>query len=105
MNLATSVTSGWAKRPTRKSWKRRANPEEVIITHDLDYGTLLAFSGRSSPSVIIIRLTDMRSNQVSQKILAIWDQIREHLESGAIITLSSYVFRIRRLPISEQRQV
>jgi len=29
---------------------------EVIITHDLDYGHLLAFSGEKAPSVIILRL-------------------------------------------------
>ena len=29
---------------------------EIIITHDLDYGHLLAFSGDSKPSVIIFRL-------------------------------------------------
>ncbi len=73
---------------------------EVILTHDLDYGTLLAFSGRSSPSVIIIRLTDMHVSQISQRIVAVWEQIHEPLESGAIITLSSYAFRIRRLPVS-----
>jgi predicted nuclease of predicted toxin-antitoxin system len=29
---------------------------ECVITHDLDYGQLLAFSGDSTPSVVIFRL-------------------------------------------------
>ena len=29
---------------------------ETILTHDLDYGHLLAFSGETAPSVIIFRL-------------------------------------------------
>jgi predicted nuclease of predicted toxin-antitoxin system len=29
---------------------------EVIVTHDLDYGHLLAFSGEADQSVIIFRL-------------------------------------------------
>lgn len=28
---------------------------EIILTHDLDYGHLLAFSGETAPSVIIFR--------------------------------------------------
>ena len=32
---------------------------DVIITHDLDFGRILAFSNHSHPSVIIFRSGDM----------------------------------------------
>jgi len=41
--------------------------QEVIITHDLDYGDLLAFSGESSPSVIIFRLRNTQLENLFAK--------------------------------------
>jgi len=35
--------------------------EEVILTHDLDFGTLLAFSKTAKPSVIIFRIEKINS--------------------------------------------
>jgi predicted nuclease of predicted toxin-antitoxin system len=34
---------------------------EIIVTHDLDYGHLLAFSGEAGPSVIIFRVRNTLS--------------------------------------------
>jgi predicted nuclease of predicted toxin-antitoxin system len=34
--------------------------DEVIVTHDLDYGHLLAFSGEAAPSVIMFRVGSMK---------------------------------------------
>jgi predicted nuclease of predicted toxin-antitoxin system len=76
---------------------RRAN--EVIITHDLDYGHLLAFSGEKAPSVIILRLRDLHSDQVSLRIDSVWEEIESPLVEGAIISLSDKSLRIRSLPI------
>lgn len=33
----------------------------ILLTHDLDFGELLATSGGSLPSAIIFRLKDMRA--------------------------------------------
>src|SRR3990172_89016 len=41
---------------------------ETIITHDLDYGHLLAFSGESAPSVIILRLRDLRTDEIMSRL-------------------------------------
>jgi len=37
----------------------------VLLTHDLDFGELLAASGGELPSVIIFRLKDMRAENVN----------------------------------------
>src|SRR3989337_3331710 len=37
----------------------------VLLTHDLDFGELLAASGGALPSVIIFRLKDMRAPNVN----------------------------------------
>jgi len=37
----------------------------VIVTHDLDFGRIVALSGRSVPSIITLRLADMTPQRVT----------------------------------------
>ena len=75
---------------------------EVIMTHDLDYGHLLAFSGESAPSVIILQLRDLRTNEIMSRLDAVWKDIESPLMDGAIISLSDKSLRIRTLPIEPE---
>ena len=75
---------------------------ETIITHDLDYGHLLAFSGESAPSVIILRLRDLRTAEVITRIDAVWGDIESPLLKGAVVSLSDKSLRIRTLPIETE---
>jgi predicted nuclease of predicted toxin-antitoxin system len=43
--------------------------QETIITHDLDYSHLLAFSGARTPSVIIFRLRNSHPNNLFSRII------------------------------------
>jgi predicted nuclease of predicted toxin-antitoxin system len=76
----------------------RAN-NEVVVTHDLDYGQLLAFSGRSSPSVIILRVRDTSPENLYHRITAGWGRIEGPLRDGAVIVIEDAALRIRALPI------
>ena len=40
----------------------------IVLTHDLDFGELMAFSHQNQPSVIIFRLRDMRKSMVSHMV-------------------------------------
>ena len=75
---------------------------EVIMTHDLDYGHLLAFSGESAPSVIILRLRDLRTDEIMSRLDAVWKDIESPLLEGAIVSLSDKSLRIRTLPIESE---
>ena len=79
-----------------------AQKGEIIITHDLDYGNLLAFSGAQAPSVIIIRTRDLRTNEIIKRLDSVWGEIESSLSSGAIISLSDRNLRIRNLPIEPE---
>lgn len=72
---------------------------EVIITHDLDYGHLLVFSGEQRRSVIISRRHDSRPEALWNAIQSVWSTVDEALQSGAIILLEDATVRIRPLPI------
>lgn len=75
---------------------------EIILTHDLDYGHLLAFSGEKAPSVIILRLRNLHTDEIMSCIDAIWKDIESPLLDGAIISLSDKSLRIRTLPIESE---
>ena len=42
---------------------------ETILTHDLDYGNLLAFSGEKATSVIIFRLRNSNPDRLLKRLL------------------------------------
>ncbi len=72
---------------------------EVIMTHDLDYGHLLAFSGDHAPSVIILRFRNLREEEILSRLDAVWGEIEPPLREGAIVSISDKSVRIRSLPI------
>ena len=76
--------------------------EEVIITHDLDFGTLLAFSGQTRPSVIMFRIHHIEPKLFYRLILENWDKIEEPLENGSLVIIETNSIRIRRLPLSKR---
>jgi predicted nuclease of predicted toxin-antitoxin system len=57
----------------------------VLLTHDLDFGELIAASGARLPSVVIFRLRNMRPERVNRYLESIVSQHTELLEQGAII--------------------
>lgn len=75
----------------------------ILLTHDLDFGDLLAASGTKLPSVIIFRLRNMKPENVNLYLFEIISTYSESLESGAIITVTERRMRMRYLPIRTSR--
>ncbi|MEQ8172336.1 MAG: DUF5615 family PIN-like protein [Candidatus Eremiobacterota bacterium] len=75
---------------------------EIIITHDLDYGHLLAFSGDREPSVIIFRLRNSHPDNLCNKLISVWPDIEKSLIEGAIILMEDTASRIRKLPVAKE---
>jgi len=71
----------------------------ILLTHDLDFGGLLAAMGSDLPSVIIFRLRDMRPERVNRYLERILDQHAKALETGSIITVTEGQIRMRKLPL------
>jgi predicted nuclease of predicted toxin-antitoxin system len=76
--------------------------QEAIVTHDLDYGHLLAFSGEPAPSIIIFRLRNTHPDNLFARITDTWPEIEKSLLEGAIVALEDATFRVRRLPIMRE---
>jgi len=76
---------------------RHAN--EVIITHDLDFGKLLAFSGHAAPSVILFRIHHINADIFYSLLQALWLEIEAPLKRGAFVVVEEHSVRIRTLPM------
>ena len=88
----------WDECPTAKFLPKRAEGR-VLLTHDLDFGELLAASGGVLPSVIIFRLKDMRAENVNSHLLSILEKQSAALEKGVVCSVSERKVRIRALPL------
>ena len=71
----------------------------VVLTHDLDFGELMAASRAALPSVVIFRLRNMRPENVNRYLREIVMRYREALEKGAILSVTEGQIRIRYLPV------
>lgn len=71
----------------------------IILTHDLDFGQIVALSGGNVPSVVTFRLADMRAANVNRHIVALLARFGDDLTEGALVSISDRSVRIRKLPI------
>ena len=71
----------------------------ILLTHDLDFGDLLAASGARLPSVMVFRLRNMRPNQVNLYLDQIIARYGNELEAGAFLSVTEGRVRIRLLPL------
>jgi predicted nuclease of predicted toxin-antitoxin system len=76
-----------------------AENDLVVFTHDLDFGMLLAASELRGPSVIQVRAQDVLPSAVGAAIIGAIDAIRNHLETGAIVSVDLIQNRLRLLSI------
>ena len=73
--------------------------ERVILTHDLDFGRIIALSQGRLPSVVTFRLSNMQPSQVNHYLAQVLDRFAEQLETGALVSVSDRSIRVRPLPI------
>lgn len=71
----------------------------IVLTHDLDFGYLLAAGRSALPSVIIFRLADMRPANVVTHLRLALTRHESALTAGAILAVTERRIRVRRLPI------
>lgn len=98
-DAAHLVEEGLNRLPDGDILQKARQENRVLLTHDLDFGELLAASRGELPSVIIFRLKDMRAPNVSRHLFSIIDQQADPLNNGAIMSVTEKRVRIRRLPI------
>lgn len=71
----------------------------VILTHDLDFGAILAASGRAGPSVMQIRADDLSLDAIGTSVVAALRQLNASLAAGALVTVEPARTRVSILPL------
>jgi predicted nuclease of predicted toxin-antitoxin system len=73
--------------------------QRIILTCDLDFGDLLAASGGSVPSVILIRMRNQTPKAVTPRVFQVLRTYHIALDAGAIVIVEDGGCRLRHLPI------
>ncbi len=76
----------------------RAN-DYVVLTHDLDFGAILAATHGEMPSVVQIRAEDVSPDVIGGKVVAALRQMESELQAGALLTVDPNRTRMRLLPL------
>lgn len=71
----------------------------VVLTHDLDFGAILAATHGKKPSVIQVRSEDVSPDIIGKQVVAALRQMAADLEQGALVTVNPKRTRVRILPL------
>ncbi|HQG49063.1 MAG TPA: DUF5615 family PIN-like protein [Sedimentisphaerales bacterium] len=71
----------------------------IVFTHDLDFGTILALTHKTGPSVLQVRGQDVLPDHMGNLVIAAIGQHESDLESGALVVVDESKNRVRILPI------
>ena len=74
----------------------------AILTLDLDFGTLLSFTGFSQPSVIQIRREDVAPDVLLPTLLEVLKKYSKEIEYGSLMVIDATKIRIRMLPLKKR---
>ncbi|MGH7135303.1 MAG: DUF5615 family PIN-like protein [Pirellulales bacterium] len=73
--------------------------KHIVFTHDLDFGTILALTHATGPSVLQVRGENILPMHMGTMVFAALHQHEAALESGALVVVDVRRSRIRVLPI------
>ena len=71
----------------------------VVLTHDLDFGAILAATHGDKPSVVQIRAEDVSPEAIGNQVIIALRQMATELEAGALLTVDPSRTRLSLLPL------
>jgi predicted nuclease of predicted toxin-antitoxin system len=83
------------------SWAREHDC--VVLTGDLDFGTILAMSGVLRPSVVQLRSEATLPARVGSAVIEAIQESETDLLAGALLTIEAMRSRLRILPFNHER--
>ncbi len=92
-------TVGPANAPDQQIMAYAAANDMVVLTHDLDFSSILAVTNGDKPSVVQIRTDDVRVDRIGEQVLSALRQAQKELLEGALVTIDLNRVRLRLLPL------
>ena len=74
--------------------------EAVLVSHDLDFGRILAMTRARGPSVVQFRNQPMLPEDAGEAFVEMLEVCQQALRDGAIVTFDGAEWRARILPLS-----
>ena len=71
----------------------------VVFTHDLDFGTMLALTHATGPSVLQVRGQQVLPEDIGPIVVAALRQHNDALAAGALVVVDVKKSRVRVLPL------
>jgi predicted nuclease of predicted toxin-antitoxin system len=90
---------GKANAPDSEVMAYAAANDFVVITHDLDFGAILAVTRGKKPSVVLVRSEDVSLGVIGRQIVTALQIAQAELEAGALLTIEMDRTRLRLLPL------
>lgn len=90
---------GLQRLPNGRIFEKAAAEQRVLRTFDLDFGEIVALTGRWSVSVVLFRLNNTTSSFVIERLHRLLPDAAAVLQQGSIVVVEDARFRIRRLPL------
>jgi predicted nuclease of predicted toxin-antitoxin system len=98
-NVVHLRDEGLQRLPDDEILEKSRLENRILLTVDLDFAQLLAIAQSSLPSVILFRLGNENYDQINNCLTTLLKDCIEDLQSGAMISVNTKGFRIRKLPI------
>jgi predicted nuclease of predicted toxin-antitoxin system len=92
-------TQGPMNAPDTKIMAYAQAHDFVVLTHDLDFGAILAATHGEKPSAVQLRSDDVSPDVIGRQVLIALRQMEVELQQGALITVDPGRTRLRVLPL------
>jgi predicted nuclease of predicted toxin-antitoxin system len=90
---------GAANAPDREIMSHAREGGYVVLTSDLDFGTILAVTHGEKPSVVQLRSDNLSHENIGRQVIDALRQLTIELEGGALVTVDTERTRLRILPL------
>lgn len=90
---------GATNAPDREILVWAKSHHQIVFTHDLDFGAILAATDADAPSVIQIRTQDPTPQHYGPLVASILSRYTEQMQAGALLTIDERRARVRYLPL------
>ncbi|HEX3069524.1 MAG TPA: DUF5615 family PIN-like protein [Thermoanaerobaculia bacterium] len=90
--------------PNGEIFKKAGAESRIVVTFDLDFGEIISLSAGRNASAIVFRLRNTRTQHVIDRLTLALPRILGFLESGAIVIIEEWRFRVRHIPAVKSRE-
>ncbi len=78
-----------------------AAKDYIVLTHDLNFGAILAGTNDARPSVVQFRASDLSMGAIGRYLIDALRRMEAELQEGALLTIEPGRARMRLLPLRQ----